>query len=231
MLDYDNLPAFDDSGINLADPNDALGRKTAYISLLQAKALQQYVGFGAGKALDIGCGYGRMSDALAELGYSVTGVEPSERVLKVASVLRPEYEWCVGQMPDLPFQDNSFDLVCLFNVARPLHLMNIADVCESISRLVKPGGRLIVIDNLRSNDSRYLPEDWFDKTFSRDGLRLSHRVAIRASRWPVIYMIRYGLIPFRWFNAIANWELQRMACKKRVPKYSYHNYLFIYEKK
>ncbi|MFA7553680.1 MAG: class I SAM-dependent methyltransferase [Spongiibacteraceae bacterium] len=231
MNDYDKLPAFDDSGINLADPNDTLGRKTAYISMLQAKALQQYVGFGTGKALDIGCGYGRMSDALADLGYLVTGVEPSERVLKAASVRRPEHEWCVGQMPNLPFPDNSFDLVCLFNVARALHLMNVADVCESISRLVKPGGRLIVIDNLRRNDSRYLPENWFNETFSRDGLCLSHRVAIRASRWPVIYMIRYGLIPLRWFSAIANWELQRMVRKKQIPRHSYYNYLFIYEKK
>lgn len=230
MSEYTDLPVFDDNGVNLADPNDARGQKTAYISRVQTKALRAYVGCGSGAALDVGCGYGRMCDALAELGYAVTGVEPSERVLRVATSRRPDHQWRVGSMPDLPFADESFDLVCLFSVARVLHLMCAADVCGSLVRLVKPGGRLVVIDNLRRDDARYLPEPWFDATFARDGLRLTHKVAIRASRWPLIYMIRYGLIPERWFDAIAEWELRHMARKKRVPHFSYYNYLFIYER-
>jgi len=230
MTEYQELPIFDDSGINLADPNDALGHKTTYISRVQARALQRYLGAGSGNALDIGCGYGRMTDAVASLGYLVTGVDPSERVLKVAADRRPEFTWQVGQLPDLPFPDRSFDLVCLFNVARALHLMNIADICRSVPRLVKPGGKLVVIDNLRRGDERYLPEEWFDETFAQDGMHLSRKVPIRSSRWLIIYMIRYGLIPARWLDAIANWELRRMARKVRVPRFSYYNYLFVYEK-
>ena len=230
MTENDELPVFDDNGINLADPHDALGHKTNYISLVQTKALQNYLGHGSGRALDVGCGYGRMCDALAELGYDVTGVEPSERVLNFAAARRPQHTWCVGSMPDLPFDDASFDLVCLFNVARSLHLLNIAHVCKSLPPLVKPGGRLVVIDNLRHQDSRYLPEDWFGQTFALDGFHLLQRIPIRSSRWPMIYLIRYGLIPACWFHAIANWELRRMKKKNRVPRYSYHNYLFIYER-
>jgi SAM-dependent methyltransferase len=230
MTDRDTLPVFDDNGINIADPHDTLGFKTEYISLLQAKALQQHVGHGSGKALDVGCGYGRMCDALAELGYDVTGVEPSERVLNAAAARRPQYQWHVGSMPDLPFEDTSFDLVCLFNVARALHLLKIADVCTSLPRLIRPGGRLVVIDNLRQQDPRYLPLEWFDQTFADNGLRLLHRIPIRSSRWPVIYLIRYGLIPKNWFDAIADWELKHMAREKSIPRFSYHNYLFIYEK-
>lgn len=229
-MGYEELPAFDDNGINLADPGDTLGYKTDYISLVQSKALQRYVGFGSGSAVDIGCGYGRMCDALAALGYTVTGLEPSERILRVAKTLRPQHEWHVGCMPELPFADEAFDLVCLFNVARALHLMKIAEVCQSAARIVKPGGRLVIIDNLRKHDIRYLPETWFDETFARDGLQPVLKVPIRASRWPVIYLIRYGLIPRRWFDAIARWELRRMARKTRVPRFSYYNYLFIYEK-
>lgn len=227
---HEELPAFDDNGINLADPHDALGYKTAYISLLQAKALLRHVRDGTGLALDVGCGYGRMADALARLGYAVAGAEPSLRVLRTAQQRRPRHGWCVGRMPELPFVDNAFDLVCLFNVARALHLMGIEDVCLSLPRLVKPGGRLVVIDNLREGDTRYLPEKWFDQTFARGGLRRIHKVPIRESRWPLIYLIRYGLIPVRWFDAIAEWELRRMERKIRMPKFSYHNYLFIYEK-
>jgi len=231
MTDHDTLPIFDDNGVNIADPHDTLGLKTKYISLLQAKALQKYVGQGDGKTLDVGCGYGRMCDVLAELGYDVTGVDPSERVLKIAAARRPQYQWQVGSMPDLPFEDASFDLVCLFNViTRPLHLLKIADVCTSLPRLVKPGGYLVVIDNLRQQDPRYLPAEWFDQTFTINGLRPLHRIPIRSSRWPIIYLIRYGLIPTSWFDTIANWELKRMAKKIKIPRLSYHSYLFIYER-
>lgn len=230
MSDSEGLPKFDDAGINLADPYDRRGLKTAYISLLQQRALERYVGRGAGKALDVGCGYGRMCDALLALGYKVTGVDPSQRVLSVAAARRPQCIWRLGSLPDLPFSDASFDLVCLFNVARALHLMGKADVCAVLPRLVAPNGRLVVIDNLRHHDSRYLPEEWFDRIFARDGLRLVKKIPIRASRWPVIYLIRYGLIPSRFFPLVADWELRRMAKKRRAPRWSYFNYLFIFER-
>ncbi len=230
MQDHNNLPVFDDDGINLADPYDALGYKTSYISLVQKKSLKKHVANGHGKALDIGCGYGRMSDVLSELGYKVVGVEPSVRVLEVAKKLRPQHEWCVGKLPDLPFKKESFELVCLFNVARSLHLMKIASVCEAASLYVKKGGKLVVIDNLRGKDSRFLDESWFEETFARNGLKLTKKVAIRSSRWPVIYLIRYGFVPARFFELISNWELRRMEKKKQIPILSYFNYLFVFEK-
>lgn len=230
MKDHAHLPVYDDSGINLADPHDRLGIKTEYISLVQEQALALHVGQGRGAALDVGCGYGRMSNALATLGFRMTGVEPSERVLRVAAERNPQHTWVVGKMPDLPFQAQSFDLVCLFNVARVMHLLGIAEACRSLTRLVRPGGRLVVIDNLREGNAQYLPEAWFDQTFARDGLRQVLKVPIRASRWPLIYLIRYGLIPQRWLPRIAAWEVRRMARKRRPPRWSYYNYLFIYEK-
>jgi len=230
MNDHLALPVFDDQGINLADPNDTLGYKTKYISMVQEKSLSRYLGHAAGQALDIGCGYGRMAGALSSLGYDVTGVEPSERVLKVASELQPQHHWHVGGLPDLPVPKDSFDLVCLFNVARSLHLIGMAEVCSASARYVKPGGRLVVIDNLRKDDDRYLPEKWFESAFAKDGLQLVLKKPIRASRWPIIYVIRYGLIPQALLSRIANWELNRMEKKKRVPRFSYHNYMFVFEK-
>lgn len=224
------LPKFDDDGNNLADPKDARGNKSAYIETLHERAVEMYVGRGTGRALDLGCGYGRMGPSLSGLGYQLFGLEPSMRVLR-GMVDRSCYVGlCNAAMPELPFRDETLDLVCLFGVARMVHLLGKAAVCEAVPRLVRPGGRLVVIDNLRRGDARYLPEQWFDETFARDGLRCTRKVAIRASRWPLIYMIRYGLIPERWFDAIADRELRRMARKTRVPRFSYYNYLFVYER-
>lgn len=230
MSEHADLPVFDDNGLNLADPSDVLGHKTNYISLLQTEALKRHVGGGTGLALDVGCGYGRMCDAVADLGFTVVGLDPSKRVLGAARRRRPQHLWCAAKMPELPFLDSSLDLVCLFNVARALHLLGMANICSSLARIVKPGGRLVVVDNLRSRDSRYLPEAWFTQTFERQGFRRVQKVAIRSSRWPIIYLIRYGLISERLFKLVARWELHRMARKNRVPRFSYFNYLFIYQK-
>lgn len=230
MNKHRKLPVYDDKGINLADPHDALGYKTEYISILQKKALERYVGKSNGNALDVGCGYGRMAECLGELGYHVTGVEPSERVISVAAQHQPEHCWKVGALPDLPVAKESFELVCLFNVARALHLMDIADVCSPLPEYVKPGGRLVIVDNIRHGDKRYLPEVWFDNFFLRDNLKLVTKKPIRASRWFMIYLIRYGLIPRKWFNRIADWELNKMANETTTPKFSYYNYIYVFEK-
>lgn len=225
-----DLPRFDDDGNNLADPNDRQGWKSAYIQALHEQAVRLHVGRGTGLALDLGCGYGRMSRLLSSLGYGLFGLEPSMRVLRAVPDRSRYLGLCNGALLNIPFQDQSFDLVCLFGVARMVHLLGRSEVCDVVPRLVRSGGRLVVIDNLRANDERYLSEEWFDETFAGNGMRLVHKVPIRASRWPIIYMIRYGLIPARWFNALAKWELARMARKTRVPRLSYYNYLFIYER-
>lgn len=231
MNKSEELPKFDDKGVNLSDPHDKLGFKTKYISLVQEKALRKYIPKNSGSALDIGCGYGRMSSIIASLGFEVTGVEPSERVLNFAKKIFPEHQWFTGELPDLPVEKKAFDLVCLLSVARVLHLMDILDVTKTIPNYVKPGGKILIIDNIKEGDKRYIPESWFFNAFQDSGFYLSNKIPIRASRWPLIYMIRYGIVPECWFNAIAEWELNRMQKKKKAPKLSYHNYLFIYEKK
>lgn len=227
---HEELPVYDDNGINLADPNDHLGLKTSYISIVQKKALSEYLKNISGNALDIGCGYGRMSTILNDLGLHVTGVEPSSRVLETAIELYPQNRWLAGQLPKLPVKENSFDLVCLFNVARVLHLMNQTDLAISAANYLSQNGKLVIIDNIKKNDNNYISEDWFENAFKTHNLKLTLKVPIRSSRWPLIYLIRYGLIPEKFFEKIASWELKRMKNKKIAPKFSYYNYLFIYEK-
>jgi len=223
-------PLFDDDGNNLADPGDRTGRKSEYIQILHERAIQLHLRPSKGYALDIGCGLGRMGKALCELGYDVIGLDPSLRVLKSIPE-KSRYAGIVNAaLPQLPFRDESFDLVCLFGVARMVHLLGKAKICGDAIKFVKPGGHLAVIENIRTGDNRYLQEPWFEEIFSRGGLSLMIKIPIRASRWPVIYLIRYGLIPKSWFPAIVEWELSRMAKKKAPPRLSYHNYLFIYKK-
>ena len=47
-------------------------------------ALLAFIGQGAGDALDVGCGEGRVSRVLKECGYRVTAIDPVEKLVSAA---------------------------------------------------------------------------------------------------------------------------------------------------
>ena len=64
--------------------------------------------------LDLACGWGRHSVALAEAGFRVTGMDLSETLLRAArgraEQARVSVEWVRGDMREVPFEGR-FDLV------------------------------------------------------------------------------------------------------------------------
>ena len=104
------------------------------------------------RALDIGCGGGLLSESLARLGASVTGVDPSQDLLATAthhatqtlesSVLeRLEYKNQTAESLTDSMQ-NSFDIVCLLEVIE--HVKDPRPILDSASRLLRPGGMLFI---------------------------------------------------------------------------------------
>lgn len=66
--------------------------------------------------LDVGCGTGNHLLMFKQLGLDVCGVDPSEPMLEVArEKLGPGAELRVACAEDLPFDDNSFDMVTLIS--------------------------------------------------------------------------------------------------------------------
>ena len=226
------LPLYDDAGRNLVDPRDRRGLKTDYISLVQSKALARYVGSGNDRlALDLGCGYGRMSGVLRQLGWHPIGLDPSLRILKIADQFQQGLSWCCGGLPGTPFSTRSFDLVMLQNLLRRLHIDGELGLVRDVSELVKDGGRLVVVDNIREGHPAYVPERWIVEKFTGEGLSLTRRVAIRRARWWGIYAIRYGLIPRFLHGRIADRELHDMASRQENPRRQYYNVMYIFERK
>ncbi|HZX79755.1 MAG TPA: class I SAM-dependent methyltransferase [Lysobacter sp.] len=225
------LPRFDDQGINIADPHDRLGEKTAYISLLQSLALERYVGRGAGgMALDVGCGYGRMSGTLSSLGWRVVGVDPSLRVLRAAARFFRSGEWCVAALPHLPFADGAFDLVLAQSLLRSLHLNGVLEVAEAMPRVLRAGGRLVVVDNVRARHPAYVEDAEIVRMFTRQGMRLLARHPIRRARWWGIYLIRYGLVPRFMYPWLALREIATLESRVRLPRWQYTNVMYVFEK-
>ncbi|MEY4578811.1 MAG: hypothetical protein RL701_3514 [Pseudomonadota bacterium] len=90
--------------------------------------------------LEVGCGTGLILSRLAQHADSAWGVDISDGMVRVAkqrglSVVR-------GSATDLPFADDSFDLVCSFKVLA--HIPDIGRALREITRVTKPGGQMVL---------------------------------------------------------------------------------------
>jgi len=106
------------------------------------ESLLAFIGRGAGKALEVGCGEGRVSRALKECGYHVTATDPVEQFIAAAKQTRSADDYKVASAANLPFDVGSFDLVVAYNV-----LMDVEDVpaaIREIGRVLRPSGALII---------------------------------------------------------------------------------------
>jgi SAM-dependent methyltransferase len=105
-------------------------------------SLISFIGQGAGDALDVGCGEGRISRVLKECGYRVTAIDPVEKLLSAAEQAGSADDYRIAVADDLPFGNCSFDLAIAYNV-----LMNVEDVSaalKEIRRVLRPSGTLVI---------------------------------------------------------------------------------------
>ncbi|MGC9105271.1 MAG: class I SAM-dependent methyltransferase [Thermoprotei archaeon] len=124
-----------DEGREWAEWIDALARKT-----------------GAGKeVLDVPCGIGRVSHFLGEMGYSVVGVDISERLLKEARARSPKVTFLKGDMRRLKdvIGERKFDIV--INIFNSLGYYTEEEDLE-ILRNLKESSRKLVVVNIDNRD-------------------------------------------------------------------------------
>lgn len=104
------------------------------------------------RALDLGTGAGALALALAPLVREVVGLDPVPELLALARARSlPNTEFVEGDGTALPFADGSFDLAgthrTLHHVARP------ELVVAEMARVTRPGGHVLVVDQLAPEDA------------------------------------------------------------------------------
>jgi ubiquinone/menaquinone biosynthesis C-methylase UbiE len=105
------------------------------------EVLTRLLGAGSGTLLDVGCGTGSYTAALAEHGWEVTGVDISEDMLRRA---RERGVTAVhADATALPFEDASFDAVV--SVLTNTDLDDLAGVVAEIVRVLRPGAPLVFL--------------------------------------------------------------------------------------
>jgi SAM-dependent methyltransferase len=101
-----------------------------------------------GRALDFGCGPGRLTQALAHHFDSVTGVDISPSMIELArsrpSAL-PNCEFCLNTRSDLALlEDSSFDLVYSRIVLQHMPPQLARQYLKEFVRVINPGGLALV---------------------------------------------------------------------------------------
>jgi SAM-dependent methyltransferase len=92
------------------------------------------------RTLDLGCGEGRLSRDLKNLGHDVTGADASPTMLAAANQADPEIETHLSDAASLPFPDGAFDLVIAF-----MSLQDVDELHKAVgecARVLEPRGRL-----------------------------------------------------------------------------------------
>ena len=125
--------------------------------------MEHFGGLDGKRALDVGCGKGRFARVLQEHypQSRIVGFDLAEAMLRYvpAGVCA-----CAGSMTALPFLSESFD--CAYATESLEHAVDIDTAVREMCRVVKPGGRIAIIDkNVEQWGKLPTPrwEKWFDR--------------------------------------------------------------------
>jgi SAM-dependent methyltransferase len=109
--------------------------------------LRERLGLGPeSRVVDLAAGTGKLSRALAVTGAEVTAVEPLERM---RALIEPPIRSIEGTAERMPLPDASADAV---TVAQAFHWFDGEAALAEIHRVLRPGGRLALVWNVRLLD-------------------------------------------------------------------------------
>ena len=106
------------------------------------KAMMNSVELDSGLSfLDVGCGAGGASILAANKGAIVTGIDAADGLLSFAKERVPSGNFLVADIENLPFDENSFDIVFASNSIQ--YSENRLEALRELIRVCKPKGRIV----------------------------------------------------------------------------------------
>lgn len=131
MAFFDKIAPLYDSGMKL-------------LGLYKHKTIERYLKpVKDDMILDIGGGTGFIANKLSANAKRVIVVDISEKMLKKAARYN-NIETCLTDALNMPFGDNSFDAIYCTDAMH--HIKKHEELIKEINRLLKPNGRVVIID-------------------------------------------------------------------------------------
>ena len=119
--------------------------------------------------LDVGCGTGRWVRRYAELGFSPVGVDATLGMLRIARCHQASVPLAAGLAQSLPFSDLAFDCLSDITVVQHIPYEFQSSALREMVRVLKPGGRMILLELIRGQGSHIFPRaprDWISEVES-----------------------------------------------------------------
>ncbi|MEV0012736.1 class I SAM-dependent methyltransferase [Streptomyces sp. NPDC051840] len=107
-----------------------------------------------GPVADLGCGPGKVTAHVAELGVRVFGLDLSPRMIGLARQAHPGLDFVVGSMTAPPVRENSLGGVLAYYSTHHTPLETLPLVFEGIRRSLAPGGLLMMAGHLGDDELR-----------------------------------------------------------------------------
>ena len=157
-VDQAELAKFSDLAHRWWDPESEF-RPLHQINPLRLEWINGLVPLGGKKVLDVGCGGGILTDAMARTGAQALGIDLATKSLKVAQLHALE-----AQTPNVQYrevavealaaeQPESFDVVTCMEMLE--HVPDPSSIVRACARLVKPGGH-VFFSTLNRNAKSFL---------------------------------------------------------------------------
>ncbi|PZF82807.1 class I SAM-dependent methyltransferase [Jiangella anatolica] len=122
-----------------------------------ADAVRWLTGDRPARVLDLGAGTGKLTRSLVAAGHDVVAVDPSEPMLAQLRIALPAVDAREGTAEQLPLADATVDVV---TVGQAYHWFDPSMALPEIARVLRPGGRLGLIWNLRDDSVGWVDELW-----------------------------------------------------------------------
>jgi len=115
------------------------------IQIRRARFAQKYIK-ASDHVLDIGCGDGFLTNAISAFCQRVIGIDNSLTGISLARdrVDNAKVALLISSASNLPFKDDTFDIITLFEVIEHIPAESVKNTVEEIKRVLKDGGKIIV---------------------------------------------------------------------------------------
>jgi SAM-dependent methyltransferase len=145
--------------------NDRRGQATAFGQVADAyergrpsypdEAVQWLVGDAPRDVVDLGAGTGKLTRSVVANGHRVTAVEPLPEMLAQLRAALPGVTALVGTAESIPLPDAVADVVVC---AQAFHWFDHAVALPEIARVLKPGGWLSLVWNMKDDREPWVVE-------------------------------------------------------------------------